>query len=76
MKVFYTDAYLSYVMGKPVFVISEGQRCRSAWASALSDLLLCCSLPRNNKIYICYIQCVSVLHDAVIVAELTGLCHT
>ena len=30
MKVFYTDTYLSDVMGKPVFVVREGQRCRSA----------------------------------------------
>ena len=40
MKVFYTDAYLSDVMGKPVFVVSEGQMCRSSLASAQSDLLL------------------------------------
>ena len=37
---------LSHVMRKPVFAICKQQRRRSAWASAQSDLRLCCSLPR------------------------------
>ena len=37
--------YLSHVMRKPVYVICEQQRRRSACASAQSDQHLCCLLP-------------------------------
>ena len=37
---------MSHVMRKPTFAICEQQRRRSACASAQSDQLFCCSLPR------------------------------
>ena len=46
--------YLSHVMRKPVYVIYEQQRRRSACASAQSDQRLCCSLPGWNDTYTCY----------------------
>ena len=40
------NSYISHVMRKPVLVIREQQKCRSACANAQSDQHLCCSLLR------------------------------
>ena len=47
---------MSHDMRKPVYVICEQQRRRSACASVQSDQCLCCSLPRQYNISSFYIR--------------------
>ena len=46
VKCEHVTLHISHVIWKPVYAISEQQRCQSACASAQSDQHLCCSLPR------------------------------
>ena len=50
-----SKSHLSLVMRKPVFVLCEQQRHRSACTSTQSDQHLCCSLLRQYNTCSCYV---------------------